>query len=105
MQEFHEAWQISLSEIVGAHARIEFIQAEVNGVRAIFHCRFRAFPIACRREQFRNQSSGLDLDPAGLMKGGATHVGMSNVPQTGADTKNLPSFGELEERIIRTENF
>ena len=40
-------------EIIRPHSRIEAIQAEVNGIRAILDRRPGALPIARRREQFR----------------------------------------------------
>ncbi len=53
VQKFHQLRQVGLGEIVRAHPRVEFIQAEINRVRAIFHGGLGAFPIAGGREQFR----------------------------------------------------
>ena len=51
VQEFHQPGQIGLGEIVGPHAGVELLQAEVDRVRAVLDRGPGAFPIACRREQ------------------------------------------------------
>ena len=52
MEDLQEAGQIGLGEIVGPHAGIEAVQAEVDGVGAVFDGRFGAVPITGRGEQF-----------------------------------------------------
>jgi hypothetical protein len=54
VEENHQLRQIGFSEIVGAHACIETLEAEVDRVGAIFDSGFGAFPIAGRGEQFRD---------------------------------------------------
>ncbi len=53
VQKFHQLRQIGLGEIVRAHPRVEFFEAEINRVRAVFDGGLGAFPIAGGREQFR----------------------------------------------------
>ncbi len=53
VQKFHQLWQIAFGKIMRPHPRVEFVQAEVNGIRAIFHSGFGTFPVTGGREQFR----------------------------------------------------
>ncbi len=53
VQEGHQAGQIGLGEIVGAHPGVEPVEAEVDGIGPILHCGAGAFPVAGGGEQFR----------------------------------------------------
>ena len=57
VQKFHEPRQVGLCEIMGAHARVETVEAKVNGIGTVFDGGFGAFPIAGGREQFRARGS------------------------------------------------
>ena len=52
-QKFHQLRQIGLREIVRPHPGIEFFEAEINRVGAIFNRGAGAVPIAGGRKQFR----------------------------------------------------
>ncbi len=52
VQEIHQLRQVVRREIRRAHPRIEGGHAEVNGVGAVGHGGFRAFPIACGGKKF-----------------------------------------------------
>ncbi len=75
VQKSHELRQVGLGEIVRPHPRVEFIQAEVDGIRAIFNGGLGAFPIAGGREQFRQarQAAFLFCAFAGSGCGGRNH--------------------------------
>src|SRR5688572_27031197 len=44
MEKLHQSWEVSLGEILRAHARIEPFQTKVDGIRPILHGCPRAFP-------------------------------------------------------------
>ena len=52
VKKFHQLRQISLGEIIRTHPGVEFFEAEINRVRAVFDGGLGAFPIAGGREQF-----------------------------------------------------
>ena len=52
VQKFHELRQVGRGEIVRAHPRVEFFEAEINRVRAVFDGGSDALPVARRRKQF-----------------------------------------------------
>jgi hypothetical protein len=70
MQELHQFWQIADGEIVGAHARVEAFEAEVNGVSAVFDGGFGAFPIAGRGKQLRSNQCRLRYRLSCGLRGG-----------------------------------
>ena len=55
VQKFHQLRQIRLRKIVRPHPGVEFFEAEINRVRAIFDCCAGAVPIAGGRQQFRQK--------------------------------------------------
>ena len=52
VEKFREAREVRFGEIMGAHARVKFFEAEVDRVRAILDCGFGAFPITGGGKQF-----------------------------------------------------
>ena len=53
MQEGHEGTQIFSGKIICAHARVELVEPEVNGICSIGNSGACAIPIACRCKYFR----------------------------------------------------
>ena len=53
VQELHQFRQVGDGEIVGAHARVEAFQPEVDRIRPVFHRGPGTFPVSGGREQFR----------------------------------------------------
>ncbi len=58
MEKRHQPRQIGDGEIVGPHPGIEFVEAEINGIRAVFDGGFGARPIPGGREQFGQNHAG-----------------------------------------------
>jgi len=52
MQELHQLGQIGDGEVVRSHPRVEFFEAKVDRVRAVFNGGFGALPITSGREKF-----------------------------------------------------
>ena len=52
VEEAHDFRQFLLAEIVGAHAGIEFREAEKDGIRAVGYCGPKTIPITGRGEKF-----------------------------------------------------
>ena len=52
VQELHERGQVGLGEVLGPHAGIEAVEAEVDGVGAVFYGRAGAVPVTGRSQQF-----------------------------------------------------
>ena len=65
MEVFHEFRQILAAKILRAHPRVEFFQAEIDGVGAVLDSGAGAIPIARGREQF-----GKARAPAHIISGG-----------------------------------
>ena len=63
VQELHQPGQGGFGKVMGAHPRVEPVETEIDGVRAILHRCLGAFPITRRREQFRQAR------PAGFSRG------------------------------------
>ena len=58
VEELHQLGQIGFGEILGAHPGVETLQAEIDGIGAIFDRGLDALPIARRGQQFRARQRG-----------------------------------------------
>lgn len=65
MQEFHQARQVGLGEIMRAHSGVEFVETEIDRVSAVFDGGFGAFPIAGGRKELGQRSRGIERGFAG----------------------------------------
>ena len=52
----HQIGKVGTREVVGAHARVERVDAEIDGVGAVFHGGLRALPVARRSEDLGTRS-------------------------------------------------
>ena len=76
VQKFHRLRQIRVGKVVGAHSRIEFLQPEINRVRAILYGGADTVPIAGGGQQFRDTGSGVILgNRFGVVTGLGLHFG------------------------------
>jgi len=92
VKEFHEPRQVGFGKVLGAHAGVEFIEAEIDRVRAIFDGGFGAIPVHRQAQAAPALLERIerDLICCGSSDANTAHFRTDNLPpQRRAGTKNL----------------